>query len=250
MRIAFFSDIHEDAPAFHKAYLMAVDAGCDTFVSLGDISGFSVPYYSHYEVRDANACADLITKRFQYSVAGNHDLYAVRRTPHYSAGFDYPKTWYSLNYHQRKKLAAELLWLYEHDELSPLLNQSSIRYFKILPEYQLLPVGTDFNILLSHFVFPDLSGSQKAFLIERSDYDPHLAFMEEKNCKLSFCGHAHIEGGRLVNNRKSKFLEFGRHQLKNTPQIIVGPAIVSSDRKSGFMIFDTETYVLDIVRLK
>jgi Icc-related predicted phosphoesterase len=51
MKIAIISDIHEDIDSF-QAVLRAIDKfACHEIVCLGDISGYSIPYYNYLNAR-------------------------------------------------------------------------------------------------------------------------------------------------------------------------------------------------------
>ncbi|MBU0488432.1 MAG: metallophosphatase family protein [Bacteroidetes bacterium] len=248
MKIAIFSDIHEDYPRLAEASKLAEKKKCDQCFCLGDITGYSAPYYTHFETRDANSCVELVKSKCAYSVSGNHDLFALRKIPEFKAGFDYPETWYSLDFSVRQKLSQGLLWLYEDEELSPLLDQTSKKYLNDLPEYQIATLN-DQDFLLSHFILPDISGSQRSFPIDSDDYVQHFEFMEENNCMIAFCGHAHPEGALIATSRKVKTLIFGVHSLKERPQIIIAPPIASSRRTNGFMIFDIGEMTIEVIPL-
>ena len=53
----------------------------DEIVCLGDIVGFCVLYYSYWDTRDANSVVEWVKETCPAAVMGNHDLYAVRKTP-------------------------------------------------------------------------------------------------------------------------------------------------------------------------
>lgn len=70
MMIAIISDIHGNYPAL-KAVLHEIDRiGCETILSLGDVSG----YYCMI-----NECVDALKKRNVTNLLGNHDAYLLGR---------------------------------------------------------------------------------------------------------------------------------------------------------------------------
>ncbi len=72
--------------------------------------------------------------------------------------------------------------------------------------------------------------------------------MENKNCLLSFVGHTHINGFAFSGGNYVQFRDFGFKQLSKKQQIIFGPALVKDNNKSGFIIFDSETFELSIIK--
>lgn len=134
MKLALISDIHEDVVNLTKAFPLIEKAGCDEIACLGDIVGFSAPYYKYHDTRNANECIRLISKNAKYVLAGNHDHYAIRKLPEHIPGFELPKYWYSLPFHQRLEISERKLWLYEENELSALLSEKSAQWISELPE--------------------------------------------------------------------------------------------------------------------
>jgi Icc-related predicted phosphoesterase len=47
MRLAFISDIHEDVESLRRILRKAEKRGYDQLICLGDISGFSLPFYTY-----------------------------------------------------------------------------------------------------------------------------------------------------------------------------------------------------------
>ena len=96
MKIGFVSDIHEDINSLKEALRILDFQKCDKIVCLGDIVGYSVPFYGFLSSRNASEVIELLKKKCDIIVAGNHDLFAIRKLPKYKAGFKYPKNWYTL----------------------------------------------------------------------------------------------------------------------------------------------------------
>ena len=60
MRLAVISDIHEDYLSLQKILQKAEAKGYDKLICLGDISGFSQPFYKYKKSRDASSCLQLV----------------------------------------------------------------------------------------------------------------------------------------------------------------------------------------------
>jgi len=248
MKLGIISDIHEDVVNLERAITELERRNCDRFVCLGDISGFSIPGLGYFDTRNASRCIDIIKANCFAAVAGNHDLFPVRRIPLHNAGFNYPPYWYQLDYHERKKLAGDEVWLNEENELDPLIGAEHREFLKKLPEYKVVQIGSK-NVLLSHYLFPDLTGSNKKYYIDFEPVQPHLDFMADKECKLGFSGHQHIEGICIFNETGKSAKTFGTYQLNDEMQWIVGPCIANGKWDNGFMIYDTENSELQVIPL-
>jgi predicted phosphodiesterase len=96
MKLGFLSDIHEDVISLKKGLDVLYREHCDQIICLGDIIGFSNPYYPFGETKDANACIDLVRENCTIVVPGNHDLFSAGRIPMYNAGIEYPVDWYRM----------------------------------------------------------------------------------------------------------------------------------------------------------
>ncbi len=81
MKIAIISDIHEDYISLMQAVRLIEKKKCDEVICLGDIVGFSIPFYDYIETRNGSACVKWVKNNCKYTIAGNHDLYAVRKVP-------------------------------------------------------------------------------------------------------------------------------------------------------------------------
>jgi len=60
VRLAILSDIHEDYENLLNIVEKAEARGFDKLICLGDISGFSLPYYKYGKSRNASACLALL----------------------------------------------------------------------------------------------------------------------------------------------------------------------------------------------
>ncbi len=247
MKLAIISDIHEDVVRLKEAIILIEKLQCSEIVCLGDIVGFSESFYGYPDTKNATDCLSVIKANCSIIIAGNHDLYEIKRTPAFTAGFNYPDNWYELAAFERKKIADNKLWLYDID-LETNLNENDKEFLSLLPEYKVMNYNGS-NILFSHFLYPDLSGS-KIFPINPRMYFQHLPFIEKNNCDISFSGHTHIEGIMIASGNKLRFKSFRQYQLKKNLQSITVPAIANSTTKNGFITFDTNSFEIDVIPLK
>ncbi len=248
MKLGLISDIHEDIVSLQKGLTLLYKEHCDQIVCLGDIIGFSNPYYPYGDTKDANACIDMVRAHCTVVVPGNHDLFSAGRIPEFNAGIDYPNDWFSLDIANRMELMKEKIWFYEK-EIIPELTDENMRYLQALPEYHVLQVD-GYNILLTHFLYPDVSGSLRKRIDDIYDYRMHFLFMRENNCKLSFAGHMHKEGFEVINMQGFREYSFKKKRLHKAETFIGLPSLASGRNRNGVAIFDTESYELHALRIK
>ncbi|MFW5805557.1 MAG: metallophosphoesterase family protein [Bacteroidota bacterium] len=247
MKIGIVSDIHEDIIMLKKAMRIFEHEQCDTLVCLGDITGFSGNHYIHAATKNAHQCIEIIKHHFHIAVTGNHDLFTLKKLPEHKAGVQYPENWFELTVEEQQKVVNNKVWLYE-DEEHVCLKDQDIDFLNSLPEYQIME-QPDGNILFSHYLFPDFTGSLKHFHTDIYDFMPHIRYMKEKNIKFSFCGHSHIEGTHIAYASKLRRKRFKKMTLKNRLQCIAGPVLASGSNAKGLMIFEPSSLILNIVKL-
>lgn len=237
MRIGFISDIHEDIVRLEIAHQRLTQAGVDEIVCLGDIVGYSVPYYGYLGSRDANAVVDFIHDRCTAVVVGNHDLYAARAIPNHRSFFAYPPDWYEIDYFQRREMAQGLIHLYENNELPHLLSKKNANYLRTLPEFVIKDCG-DHNILLSHYGYPDCTGSATAEIRQPHHAQAHLDFIASHGCAYGFSGNDHWEGFQLFTTDAVKDVPFLAEVPLDGVSWLHGPAVAFGTTRSGVMIYD------------
>ena len=247
LRLAIVSDIHEDILSLRRVISKIEKAGYDQLICLGDISGFGVEFYRYQESRNAHECLSLLREKDGLIVPGNHDFYAARRIPAESDVFNYPPNWYQIEESERAELAAGKIWLHEEEDLDPGYTSEDISYLYSLPEYHVLD-GGKYKLLLSHYIYPNLSGFQIGFYISASEFKAHLGFMEGLDCKVSFTGHTHFRGFYEVSGGQFRQHPYKGLRLKLFPTCIGVPPVTRHKRRRGFSMFDTETARLQAVR--
>ncbi len=248
MKIAFISDIHEDIKSLTRAMRLIEKSACDEIVCLGDIIGFSVPFYKYLNTRDANACIKLISENTKYTVAGNHEHFALRKIPMSTNGIDIPANWYELTFEERKQTTDNKVWLYEDNELSPLLNDFSKNWLLNLPEYTTIKID-EIRVLLSHYIFPDNTGFTKHFINTMTEFRNHLELMNKHNARLSVFGHAHPAGLYNVDSINNKFYITKKTKVCKSLYAVGIPAITSASAYQGFAVFDSGKGLFETIAL-
>ncbi len=243
MRLAIISDIHEDILSLKKILSKAEKKGYDKLICLGDISGFSVPYYKYNKTRNAHACLSLIREKADIIIPGNHDLHAGGIIPDFSSVFDFPSDWYELDYRKKSEMANNTIWLHEENDLNPLYTPEDIEFLRSLPEYRVLETST-INIMFSHYIYPNLSGCKKGFYSREEDFKQHFTFMKENECSVSFTGHTHTRGMYSVSPRHFRHYRYKSVKIEDFPLCIGIHPVTSHQKRSGFCIFDTESLIV------
>jgi len=248
MRTGFITDIHEDYDSLRAAFAVLEKHGCEQVICLGDIVGFTLPFQRNIHKRNAEACVAMVREQCCVVVAGNHDLYAVRKIPEYADGFHYGEDWYELDYELRERCARNRVWLYEDSELPHFLSPSAMEYVASLREYETLTVdGT--TILLSHFHYPNLSGSSIRFPRSARDVREHFLFMRDHDATISFSGHGHPEG--VVRGLWNSFdtHRFGERIDVREGGWFVCPCVANTSRANGVMVWDSRDRHLEVLAL-
>ena len=175
-------------------------------------------------------------------------LFAIKKTPKFASGFSYEDNWYSLDYEKRSKLARNKIWLYEDSEIPSLLSNESRDFLNSLEEYAVIQ-SDKINIFISHFCYPDFSGSSIFFPEQPFHLKKHFEFTQNLNCKISFSGHGHPEGCVFINEDKLSLYKFGEHKISNNNCWMVTPCVAKTTRKNGVLIFDTNNFTIRILEL-
>jgi len=246
LKIAIFSDIHEDIVSLELALQKAKKHGCETIVCLGDISGYNPRFHNFIDHRNASACLQLLLENQAVLIAGNHDLHACKKIPDTKALSKLPENWYDLDYQTRHQLGAEKYWLYP-DELDPLYRAKDIAVLEKATSYYICKEGAN-HFLFSHYLYPNLSGFTTHFYEEVNAIQPHLNFMTEKQCCISFCGHTHLPGLSVTRNT-ARFYGFNKKATLAANSIVMVPPIVRSRAANGFCIFNAKDFTTVAIRI-
>jgi predicted phosphodiesterase len=225
VRLAIISDIHEDFMSLQKIVGKAEARGYDKLICLGDISGFSLPFYKYRRSRDATACLALVREKCDIIIAGNHDLHAARKNPELTG-----------------ELAGKETWPHE-DDLDPGYSEDDIEFLGTLPGFAILNTPK-FNILFSHYAFPNLSGFVQGFYSWEKEFSQHFEFMQQNDCSLCFTGHAHPRGFYIVHPDRFKQYRYRGIKISDFPAIVGIPPVTRHKHRTGFCIFDTDQLVI------
>lgn len=243
MRIALITDIHEDAEKLENAlYLLEIE-GYDWLVCLGDITGYSTGFNKHRP--DAQKCIELLKHQRADCVTGNHDLNNCSRLPSYSQSAGIVE-WYQLEPAERKKRYENRFWLYD-DEQPAVLQPAELDFLKSLPE-RIVVDADEGNILITHFLEPDICGISKRFPASFIGWRKHLALMDKQNCRIAFIGHAHPPSVALngffwwTNPPSGKFMLSGKNRI-----VICPPLVSNSQNPSSCIIFDSSNNEINTI---
>jgi predicted phosphodiesterase len=250
MIIGIISDIHEDIKRLKEAFIILKKQKCDKIVCLGDFTGYSVPYFGYLDSRNAHKVINLLKNKCDLIIAGNHDLYSVKKLPKHRAGINYPRNWYSLDYRTKKRISKNKIHLYDHHHLSAMLTKEDEKFIRKLPEYKVKKYG-DLKILFSHYAYPDLVGTKKYELQTPKDVKKHFAFMEKHGCTLGISGHEHYYGIRVFTKDRVRRVQFKRStKLTKNMTWLFGPNVAKSYEANGVMVLDTDKMEIKAIPLK
>ena len=249
MLLGILADVHEDIIRLEKSLETFKSRNVDEIICLGDIVGFCVPYYSYLKTRDSNKVVKLIKETCPISLIGNHDLYAIRKTPFNSERFRYPPNWYELDFSTRKKLADGKLWMYEDNELSSLLDDDNKEYIRELPEY-IVKDYNRFKILYSHYFYPDVTGCLSIIVKDVAELRQHFEFMKQNECLYSFSGNDHYRGIKIFTEESVIEVKLGeKYILPDKPLWLHVPAVANGTNQNGIAIFDTNKREIEAIPL-
>lgn len=251
MKIGIITDIHENTARLNTALRLAESYGCDELACLGDITGYDSRFYRYSNTRSAKECVNIVRLNFRWIVAGNHDLFAARKIPAYSNGFEFPPDWFEMDPEKRKKAAKGKVWSHEYDDPNDL-GESDIEFIRSLPEF-VTAEADGLSCLFSHYIYPDFSGSTTRY-VERN-HQTCLAwdFLEARNITYSFSGHSHQAFAGFSYKSGGNYLKAihtfpgNRFNLGNNPVIVILPPLSGEQGRSGFSIVDTESRTVSII---
>jgi len=220
MKLGLITDIHELSGSLERALSLASDMGCDEVACLGDIIGFDPDLYSGNGGRSASGCVRLVRENCRWVVCGNHDL----ETP-----------------------------VSGHD-----LSEPDLAYLHSLPESLIIgPEGA--GILLSHYLYPDFTGSSMTFVRHQNQLSELFGYLANQDIRLAFGGHDHPPGvgfgypaKSAWNSRFMKafhYMPFNRYELDGQVVVCLLPALANRMARPGFSVWDTNRNTLDVIQL-
>lgn len=245
MKLGILTDIHEDFKSLEKAIKTLESKHCNEIACLGDIAGFGSNHYMYSNNKSASYCIKLVRENCRYVVKGNHDLFALKSIPEEKAGVEYPDNWYDFSAEKRIALGENKLWPY-NDELPNDLTQDDEEYLSKLPEELVIEIG-QYRILLSHFFYPDCSGSTVIHPNSILKLKPYLKHLEQENCNFGFVGHGHFGGLYWVRRRWVKNVSFGDYHIDSSFRAAGCPAIASGQQPQGIVIVDLDSNIIEAI---
>jgi hypothetical protein len=245
MRLGVLADIHSDLSGLENALHIVEKLNCDRLVCLGDIVGCSYHYQDYLEGRDPDECVRLVRENCDDVIAGNHDLFIARRMPEYFRELNYPENWFELDPGRKKIISEDDAWLFD-DEMPFGHSDASIEYLASLPETLTVDGG---SVYLSHYLFPDLTGSTKTAPAEKSGFIPHLDHLKKQQATIGLIGHAHPEGYAEISDKVTGVFGYRKNNVTCFPAIIIAPAVTRSHARNGLMIFDTVSMLVEAIPL-
>jgi predicted phosphodiesterase len=246
VRLGIVAGIHEDATSLREAFTVLQGKSCDQIACLGDIVGFSVPYYRHPATRDAHEAIRLVRDNCAYAVVGNHDCFHVRQIPQHSS-FSYPDDWYDLEVAERHRASRGRVFVYD-DDLPADLSAEDSAFLRKLPEYIVIIAG-DRRILVSHYAYPNLLGDQTTFDVGSDGIDPHLEFMRAHGAEIALFSHDLEAGVRIFTDGNVSRRSYGLYPFPPLPFALNGPWIARGTEPNGTMLLDTVAQTIEVLPL-
>jgi diadenosine tetraphosphatase ApaH/serine/threonine PP2A family protein phosphatase len=160
MRTAILTDIHANLEALTACIAAAEAQGVDRFVCLGDTVGYGA---------DPNAACDIVRKKCDFAVLGNHDAAASGR----------------MDYSYYYAAAREVLdWTALH------LSAENMSWLRSLPYSQL-----EGEVMFGHGSPRDPAAFEYVFALEQAE---DLLVRAEHLSPLTFIGHSHLQRAFLL----------------------------------------------------
>ncbi len=255
MLLGLISDIHEDFRKLEQALRLCERHHCDEIACLGDIVGYNPAYYAHIRERSASRCLHLVQSHCRWAVAGNHDLFACGGSSEIKLVDEIQTVHQIIDIQHICHNIPD--WSYE-GELPGDMTATDMEYLRNLP-HGIIPDIPGIRCLLSHYVYPDLSGSKAAYIKKRRDLTPLRDFMVRHAVSLVFTGHTHTAGAGFafpfrINGAKKMLraihrMPFHTYPTGNLPMLCLLPAVTGETGVSGLAILDTARSQINVFPL-
>ncbi len=238
MRIGLICDIHEDIKSLKAALRQLEKLNCDELICLGDIVGYDMSCHDQGQSRNPSACIAAVRSNCRYVVAGNHDLFALKKIPQSTHAFSFPPGWYELSLQERRVMSDSRVWLYETESTATHLNRRERNYLDALPEHLVLKLNSQ-PVHLSHSIHPDLTGSLVLRPHNPWELREHLQILKSHGCSHGFSGHLHPNG--VIVGKEDDICEapFGRLKLDQNLAHYACPSIANSRGRQGYTVVDS-----------
>jgi len=220
MKLGLITDIHEQAESLDRVLARLHALNCDEIACLGDIAGHDSVLYHSSGARSASACVQLIRTNCRWVVGGNHD----------------------------REVATE----------SQDLSDEEREYLMQLPDKLIISPSRS-KVLLSHYLYPDLSGSTMTFLRRLNQLEDLFDFLTREKISLAMAGHAHPPGVGFAYpspkawtnkfRRAFHYMPYQRYELDGDLMACLLPALASRSGRPGFSVWETENKTLDIMQI-
>ena len=191
-----------------------------------------------------------VRRNCRWVVAGNHDLFAIRKLPDVNGCFPFPEDWYQLDFAERNRLGRQQVWLFEQQELPPLLTGNGPGLSPFPASLPGRGTGRGARFILACRVsrperIPGLAPEKSlGFPVATS------RLLKEQECRLGISGHLHPGGLAVAAARRFDFLPLSH--LPDSPDLVqyVCPCTAGISRKNGFLVLDTAGMTLEAVAVK
>ncbi|MDP3451536.1 MAG: metallophosphoesterase family protein [Bacteroidales bacterium] len=263
MKIAIIADIHEDAVSLKSALRAIEKENCQEIICLGDITGYPFMRGTYEQTRNVSECIEIIKSCCSIVIAGNHDLFHLKKIPLYSGGFEFPSNWFSYTPQAQSVLSGNKVWNYSDDY--PLdLSDREIEYLLSLPEY-VSTTKKGHSLLLSHSLYPNFTSYICDSVNESIKLKLHFDYLIKNDINISLCGHLHTEGLGIASHKAKilkyniftkiklfdgfSFYPYGKRKLRDVHSCITIPAIADNGQENGFAILDLDDYSINSISL-
>ena len=214
MRTGILTDIHANIEALTACIEAAEAAGVERFVCLGDTVGYGA---------DPNAACDLVRRKCEFAVLGNHDAAVAGR----------------MDYSYYYAAAREVLdWTALH------LSRENMAWLRSLPYTR-----AEEDVMYGHASPREPAAFEYVFALEQAE---DLLIRAEKLAHLTFIGHSHLQRAFLLGETvKDVWAECVRIEDGNTYLCSIGSCGQPRDYdpRSCFGVWDDAAKTVEFHRV-